>query len=95
MFAGLRGPIAKETFQTLLVSRALTRLGYAAQAIKEVDYPLAHLADLAPLAIASGEATFMVDHWDPLHADFYKGVGGVAKRARKPVRTGNPVTLLL
>ena len=65
MFAGIRGPIAKETFQTLLVSRALTRLGYVVQAIKEVDYALAHLAHLAPLAIASGEATFMC--WSNFH----------------------------
>jgi glycine betaine/proline transport system substrate-binding protein len=72
----LQSSIAEETFQTLLVSRALTRLGYTVQGIKEVEYPLAHLA------IANGDATFMADHWDPLHADFYKNAGGDAKLSR-------------
>ena len=73
----LQSSIAEETFQTLLVSRALSKLGYDVQPIKEVEYPTAHVA------IANGDATFMADHWDPLHADFYKNAGGDAKLYRQ------------
>ena len=72
----LQSSIAEETFQTLLVARALAKLGYTVQATKEVEYPTAHVA------IANGDATFMADHWDPLHADFYKNAGGDAKLSR-------------
>ena len=72
----LQSSIAEETFQTLLVSRALAKLGFDVQPIKEVEYPTAHVA------IANGDATFMADHWDPLHADFYKNAGGDAKLSR-------------
>ncbi|WP_245638580.1 glycine betaine/L-proline ABC transporter substrate-binding protein ProX [Hydrogenophaga palleronii] len=73
----LQSSIAEETFQTLLVSRALSKLGFDVQPIKEVEYPTAHVA------IANGDATFMADHWDPLHADFYKNAGGDAKLYRQ------------
>ena len=73
----LQSSIAEETFQTLLVSRALAKLGFDVQPIKEVEYPTAHVA------IANGDATFMADHWDPLHADFYKNAGGDAKFYRQ------------
>ncbi|RZJ07003.1 MAG: proline/glycine betaine ABC transporter substrate-binding protein ProX, partial [Haliea sp.] len=72
----LQSSIAEETFQTLLVSRALAKLGFDVQPIREVEYPTAHVA------IANGDATFMADHWDPLHADFYKNAGGDAKLSR-------------
>lgn len=69
----VQSTIAEETFQTLLVSRALQQLGYDVKPIKEVDYPAAHLA------IANGDATFMADHWEPLHDDYFKNSGGAAK----------------
>ena len=69
----LKSSIAEETFQTLLVMKALTRLGYDVQPIREVEYPAAHLA------ISNGDATFMADHWDPLHGDYYKNAGGDPK----------------
>lgn len=69
----LKSTIAEETFQTLLVMKALEKLGYDVQPIKEVDYPAAHLA------IANGDGTFLADHWDPLHADYYKNAGGADK----------------
>lgn len=72
----LQSSLAEETFQTLLVSRALKKLGYDVQPIKEVEYPTAHVA------IANGDATFMANHWDPLHSDFYKNAGGHAKLLR-------------
>ena len=72
----LQSSIVEETFQTLLVSRALEKLGYTVQPIKEIEYATAHVA------IANGDATFMADHWDPLHSDFYKNAGGDAKLSR-------------
>ena len=72
----LQSSIAEETFQTLLVSKALQKLGYDVQPIKEVEYATAHVA------LANGDATFMADHWDPLHADFYKNSGGADKLYR-------------
>jgi glycine betaine/proline transport system substrate-binding protein len=72
----LQSPVAEETFQTMLVDRALAALGYATQPIKEVEYPTAHIA------IANGDATFMAVHWDPLHKDFYDNAGGDAKLMR-------------
>ena len=46
----VQSSIAEETFQTLLVARALAKLGYTVQATKEVEYPTAHVA------IANGDA---------------------------------------
>ena len=73
----LKSSIAEETFQTLLVMKALEKLGYDVQTIREVEYPTAHLA------IANGDATFLADHWDPMHNDFYKNAGGDAKLWRE------------
>jgi glycine betaine/proline transport system substrate-binding protein len=72
----LQSSTAEETFQTLLASRAMQKLGFDVQPIKEVDYPAAHVA------ISNGDATFMATHWDPLHADFYKNAGGDSKLVR-------------
>jgi len=72
----LQSPIAEETFQTMLVDRALEQLGYAPQPIKEVDYPTAHIA------IANGDATFLAAHWDPLHMDYFNNAGGDTKLLR-------------
>lgn len=79
----LKSSIAEETFQTLLVAKALQKLGYDVQPIKEVEYPTAHIA------IGNGDATFMADHWNPMHNDFYKNAGGDAKLSRKGVYSDN------
>ncbi len=79
----LKSSIAEETFQTLLVMKGMEQLGYDVQPIKEVEYPTAHIA------IAQGDATFLADHWNPLHADYYKNAGGDAKLFRKGVYSGN------
>ena len=79
----LKSSIAEETFQTLLVMKGLQRLGYDVQPIKEVEYPTAHVA------IANGDATFMADHWNPMHADFYKNAGGDAKLYRQGLYVAN------
>ena len=79
----LKSSIAEETFQTLLVMKALQQLGYDVQPMKEVEYPTAHIA------IANGDATFMANHWNPLHSDYYKNAGGDGKLYRKGVYSAN------
>ncbi|QXL85373.1 glycine betaine/L-proline ABC transporter substrate-binding protein ProX [Comamonas sp. NLF-1-9] len=79
----LKSSIAEETFQTLLVMKALEKLGYEVQPIKEVEYPTAHIA------IGNGDATFLADHWNPLHADYYKNAGGDAKLYREGIFSAN------
>ena len=81
----LKSSIAEETFQTLLVMKGLEQLGYDVQPIKEVEYPTAHIA------IAQGDATFLADHWNPLHADYYKNAGGDAKLWRDNAYSGNAI----
>jgi glycine betaine/proline transport system substrate-binding protein len=73
----LKSSIAEETFQTLLVMKALERLGYDVKPIKEIEYAA------ALVAIANGDATFLADHWDPLQIDFYENAGGDDKLFRK------------
>jgi len=73
----VQSTITEETFQTLLVSRALEKLGYDVKPTREVDYNVAYTS------IAGGDATFMAVNWDPLHADQYKSLGGDAKFYRQ------------
>lgn len=75
----LQSNLGEETFQTMLVSRALQRLGYDVQPIQEVEYPMSYIA------VANGDATFMANHWNPHHAEFYNAAGGDAKLSRKGV----------
>ncbi|MEO7401926.1 MAG: glycine betaine/L-proline ABC transporter substrate-binding protein ProX [Polaromonas sp.] len=79
----LKSSLAEETFQTLLVSRALEKLGYQVLPMKDLEPATEHLA------IANGDATFMANHWSLLHADFYKNSGGDAKLSRKGVYSDN------
>ena len=79
----LKSSLAEETFQTLLVNRALAKLGYDVQPIKEVEYPTMHIA------LANGDATFMADHWNPQHADYFKNAGGKDKLSREGVYSNN------
>lgn len=75
----VKSALAEENFQTLLVMKALQQLGYTVKPWEELDYPLIHVA------VASGDATFMANHWNPHHAEFYKQAGGDAKLSRKSV----------
>lgn len=72
----LKSSLAEEAFQTLLVSRALEKLGYTVLPMKDLEPATQHLA------IANGDATLMTNHWHLLHADFYKNSGGDAKLFR-------------
>jgi len=75
----LKSSIAEETFQTLLVMKALEDLGYAVEPIKELEYAAAHLA------IANGDGTFMANQWDPLQTAFFEEAGGDEKIYREGV----------
>ncbi|OKL42671.1 glycine betaine/L-proline ABC transporter substrate-binding protein ProX [Pseudovibrio exalbescens] len=75
----LKSSIAEETFQTMLVMKALEDLGFEVEDIKELEYATAHTA------IAQGEGTFIAAHWDPLHTDFYEQAGGAEKLYREGV----------
>lgn len=66
----VQSTIAEETFQTLLVNKALEALGYDVQPTKEVDYNVAYTS------IAKGDATFLATGWFPLHENKYKQAGG-------------------
>ncbi len=73
----------KKPFRPCWSARALDKLGYDVQAIKEVEYPTAHIA------IANGDATFMADHWNWQHADYFKNAGGEAKLSRAGTYSDN------
>nr|WP_086939335.1 glycine betaine/L-proline ABC transporter substrate-binding protein ProX [Thaumasiovibrio occultus] len=66
----IQSSVAEETFQTLIVSRALEALGYDVQPVKEVDYNVGYAA------IANGEGTFLAVNWAPLHEDKFESAGG-------------------
>ncbi len=72
----LKSSLAEEAFQTLLVSRALERLGFTVRPMKDLEPATEHLA------LANGDATFMANHWRQLHEDFYRNSGGDAKLVR-------------
>ncbi|MFA1572208.1 glycine betaine/L-proline ABC transporter substrate-binding protein ProX [Vibrio cyclitrophicus] len=73
----VQSSVAEETFQTLIVNRALEELGYDVKATQEVDYNVAYTS------IAKGDATFLTVGWFPLHADKYKMAGGDDKFYRE------------
>ena len=79
----IKSSIAEETFQTLLVSRALEKLGYTVKDIQETEYATGFVA------LANGDATFLAVNWVPLHDDFYKNAGGDAKLYRKGTYVNN------
>jgi len=66
----VQSTVAEETFQTMIVSEALSRLGYQVEPIKEVDYNVAYTS------IANGDASFLAVNWSPLHRDKYLKAGG-------------------
>jgi len=65
-----------ENFQTIIVMKALEKLGYTVKSVQNAKYPALHLA------IAAGDVTFMADHWNPLHQAFFDKAGGDEKLSR-------------
>lgn len=75
----VQSTITEETFQTLLVSRALEKLGYTVNNPSEVDYNVGYTS------LASGDATFTAVNWTPLHDNMYEAAGGDKKFYREGV----------
>ena len=69
--------ISEESFQTLLVSRGLEKLGYTVNKPSEVDYNVAYTS------MAAGDTTFIATNWKPLHDDMYAAAGGDKKFYRE------------
>ncbi len=67
---GFHSPIAEEKFQSILINRGLSELGYDVQPLQEVDYGAGYSA------IAQNDIQWMAVSWDPLHNDMYKNSGG-------------------
>lgn len=66
----IQSTISEETFQTKLVDKALEKLGYTVQPIREVDYNVGYTT------IAEGDGTFTAVNWTPLHDNMYAAAGG-------------------
>lgn len=75
----VQSTISEETFQTLIVNKAMQALGYTVKATKEVDY------NVAFTSIAAGDTTYLAVDWDPLHNGKYEAAGGDKKFYRKGV----------
>lgn len=78
----VQSTLSEETFQTLLVSRALEKLGYTVSKPNEVDYNVGYTS------IAAGDATFTAVNWIPLHNDMYAAAGGDKKFYREGTLVG-------
>lgn len=67
-------PIAEESFQTILVNRALAALGHEIDPINEVDYAIAYQSIAQPTQ--ADTIRFMAVNWAPLHENMYQKAGG-------------------
>ena len=79
----LTSTIDEELFQTLIVSRALEKLGYTVHPSKALENGTQHIV------VAQGDATFMANHWLPLHQEFYERNGGAKVFYREGVFSTN------
>ena len=66
----VQSTVAEETFQTLIVNKAMEALGYNVQPTKEVDYNVGYTS------IAEGDATYLAVGWFPLHEGKFEKAGG-------------------
>ncbi|MFT6928023.1 MAG: glycine betaine/proline transport system substrate-binding protein [Psychromonas sp.] len=73
----IQSTISEETFQTLIVNKAMQALGYTVEATKEVDY------NVGFTSIAAGDATYLAVDWEPLHTSKYEAAGGDEKFYRE------------
>ena len=81
----VKGTVDEEAFQTLLVSRALEKLGYRVEPSKDLENGTQHVA------VAHGDATFTATHWLPLHQAFYDNNGGDKVFYRQGVYSNNAI----
>lgn len=79
----VQSTIAEETFQTLLVNKAMEQLGYTVKPTQEVDYNVAYTS------IANGDATYLAVNWDPQQKDKYQLGGGDDKFYREGIYVNN------
>jgi glycine betaine/proline transport system substrate-binding protein len=80
----IQSTISEETFQTLLVSRALEKLGYTVEKPSEVDYNVGYTS------IAAGDTTFTAVNWQPLHDDMYAAPAVITNSIARGVCEGAP-----
>ncbi|MCG6230736.1 glycine betaine/L-proline ABC transporter substrate-binding protein ProX [Vibrio furnissii] len=73
----VQSTVAEETFQTLIVNKAMEALGYTVLPTKEVDYNVGYTS------ISEGDATYLAVNWAPLHEGKYIAAGGDSKFYRK------------
>ncbi|ELI1838151.1 glycine betaine/L-proline ABC transporter substrate-binding protein ProX [Vibrio fluvialis] len=73
----VQSTVAEETFQTLIVNKAMEALGYTVLPTKEVDYNVGYTS------ISEGDATYLAVNWAPLHKGKYIAAGGDDKFYRK------------
>ncbi len=73
----IKGSPANAWFQHMVVQLGLEALGYDVDETSEADFPALHLA------VAAGDADYTVNHWMPLHNQFYDRSGGDAAMIRK------------
>ena len=66
----IKGSPANAWFQHMVVQLGLEALGYEMEETSEADFPALHLA------VASGDADYTINHWMPLHNNFYDRSGG-------------------
>ena len=66
----IKGSPANAWFQHMVVQLGLEALGYEVEETSEADFPALHLA------IGSGDADYTINHWKPLHDDFFEKSGG-------------------
>lgn len=79
----VQSSVQEETFQTLLVSKALERLGYEVEPIKQASY------NVAFTTVANGDSTFMADSWEPNQVEKYRHAGGDKVFYRKGIYIPN------
>lgn len=79
----IQSTIAEETFQTLVVNKAMEQLGYTVEPTKEVDYNVGYTS------IASGDATYLAVNWDPQQKDKFELAGGDEKFYREGIFVNN------
>ena len=73
----IKGSPANAWFQHMVVQLGLEALGYEVGEHREADFPALHLA------VSSGDADYTVNHWRPLHNDFYDKSGGEGTMVRE------------
>ena len=73
----IKGSPANAWFQHMVVQLGLEALGYDVEETREADFPALHLA------VSSGDASYTVNHWQPLHNEFYDKSGGDAVMIRE------------